>query len=107
MSLRAIAEPPKVINLMEALKRRTGLDWTHKYPAIAVAALPATQAYLDGELWPGADLFRRGRGIQGRGRTRRRRKGDSNPRSLSRRCHLISRGGEGAAGRIRVVKKGA
>jgi DNA ligase D-like protein (predicted ligase) len=31
---------------------RTGLDWTHKYPAIAaaVAALPATQAYLDGEL---------------------------------------------------------
>jgi hypothetical protein len=31
---------------------RTGLDWTHKYPAIAkaVAALPATRAYLDGEL---------------------------------------------------------
>jgi bifunctional non-homologous end joining protein LigD len=30
----------------------TGLDWTHKYPAIAkaVAALDALQAYLDGEL---------------------------------------------------------
>jgi DNA ligase D-like protein (predicted ligase) len=34
------------------LLTRTGLDWTHKYPAIAeaVAVLPATQAYLDGEL---------------------------------------------------------
>jgi ATP-dependent DNA ligase len=34
------------------LLTRTGLDWTPKYPAIAkaVAALPATQAYLDGEL---------------------------------------------------------
>ena len=34
------------------LLTRTGLDWTHKYPAIAkaVAALPATRAYLDGEL---------------------------------------------------------
>jgi DNA ligase D-like protein (predicted ligase) len=33
------------------LLTRTGL-WTHKYPAIAaaVASLPATQAYLDGEL---------------------------------------------------------
>ena len=31
---------------------RTGLDWTHKYPAIvgAVASLDARQAYLDGEL---------------------------------------------------------
>jgi ATP-dependent DNA ligase len=31
---------------------RTGLDWTHKYPAIAaaVASLPAREAYLDGEL---------------------------------------------------------
>jgi ATP dependent DNA ligase domain len=31
---------------------RTGLDWTHKYPAIAkaVAPLDACQAYLDGEL---------------------------------------------------------
>jgi ATP-dependent DNA ligase len=31
---------------------RTGLDWTHKYPAIAkaVASLGARQAYLDGEL---------------------------------------------------------
>src|ERR1700726_1209088 len=31
---------------------RTGLDWTHKYPAIAraVAALDGRQAYLDGEL---------------------------------------------------------
>ena len=31
---------------------RTGLDWTHKYPAIAkaVATLGARQAYLDGEL---------------------------------------------------------
>ena len=31
---------------------RTGLDWTHKYPAIvnAVAGLQARQAYLDGEL---------------------------------------------------------
>jgi ATP-dependent DNA ligase len=34
------------------LLTRTGLDWTHKYPAIAtaVASLEATQAYLDGEL---------------------------------------------------------
>jgi ATP-dependent DNA ligase len=34
------------------LLTRTGLDWTHKYPAIAkaVAALGVRQAYLDGEL---------------------------------------------------------
>src|SRR5262252_417451 len=34
------------------LLTRTGLDWTHKYPAIAkaVAALTARQAYLNGEL---------------------------------------------------------
>jgi len=34
------------------LLTRTGLDWTHKYPAIAaaVASLEARQAYLDGEL---------------------------------------------------------
>jgi ATP-dependent DNA ligase len=34
------------------LLTRTGLDWTHKYSAIAaaMASLPATQAYLDGEL---------------------------------------------------------
>jgi len=34
------------------LLTRTGLDWTHKYPAIAaaIAKLPARQAYLDGEL---------------------------------------------------------
>jgi DNA ligase D-like protein (predicted ligase) len=34
------------------LLTRTGLDWTHKYPAIATAAaaLDARQAYLDGEL---------------------------------------------------------
>src|SRR5712671_4422884 len=34
------------------LLTRTGLDWTHKYPAIAaaVASLTARQAYLDGEL---------------------------------------------------------
>ena len=34
------------------LLTRTGLDWTHKYPAIAkaVTALGARQAYLDGEL---------------------------------------------------------
>jgi len=34
------------------LLTRTGLDWTHKYPAIAkaVAPLDARQAYLDGEL---------------------------------------------------------
>src|SRR6476659_5090761 len=34
------------------LLTRTGLDWTHKYPAIAkaVAALDARQAYFDGEL---------------------------------------------------------
>jgi ATP-dependent DNA ligase len=34
------------------LLTRNGLDWTHKYPAIAkaVVALPACQAYLDGEL---------------------------------------------------------
>ena len=34
------------------LLTRTGLDWTHKYPAIAaaVASLPARRAYLDGEL---------------------------------------------------------
>jgi DNA ligase D-like protein (predicted ligase) len=34
------------------LLTRTGLDWTHKYPALAaaVASLGARQAYLDGEL---------------------------------------------------------
>ena len=34
------------------LLTRTGLDWTHKYPAIASAlsAFPARQTYLDGEL---------------------------------------------------------
>jgi bifunctional non-homologous end joining protein LigD len=34
------------------LLTRTGLDWTHKYPAIAAAtaSLPARQAYFDGEL---------------------------------------------------------
>jgi|SRR6516164_1937009 len=34
------------------LLTRTGLDWTHKYPAIAeaVGALDARQAYLHGEL---------------------------------------------------------
>src|ERR1700726_278977 len=34
------------------LLTRTGLDWTHKYPAVAaaVASLPARRAYLDGEL---------------------------------------------------------
>jgi hypothetical protein len=34
------------------LLTRTGLDWTHKYPAIAqaVSSLRAGQAYLDGEL---------------------------------------------------------
>jgi ATP-dependent DNA ligase len=37
------------------LLTRTGLDWTHKYPLIAAAlsALPARQAYLDGELCGG------------------------------------------------------
>jgi bifunctional non-homologous end joining protein LigD len=34
------------------LLTRTGLDWTHKYPAIAsaVSAISAKQAYFDGEL---------------------------------------------------------
>ena len=34
------------------LLTRTGLDWTHKYPAIAAAlsSIGARQAYLDGEL---------------------------------------------------------
>jgi DNA ligase D-like protein (predicted ligase) len=34
------------------LLTRTGLDWTHKYSGIAaaVASLPASEAYLDGEL---------------------------------------------------------
>jgi bifunctional non-homologous end joining protein LigD len=34
------------------LLTRTGLDWTHKYPAVAaaVASLGARQAYLDDEL---------------------------------------------------------
>ena len=34
------------------LLTRTGLDWTHKYPAIAaaVSSLAARQAYLEGEL---------------------------------------------------------
>jgi DNA ligase D-like protein (predicted ligase) len=34
------------------LLTRTGLDWTHKYPAVAraVSSLEAKQAYLDGEL---------------------------------------------------------
>jgi ATP-dependent DNA ligase len=33
------------------LLTRTGLDWTHKYPALAasVSSLDARQAYLDGE----------------------------------------------------------
>jgi ATP-dependent DNA ligase len=33
------------------LLTRTGLDWTHKYPALAasVSSLGARQAYLDGE----------------------------------------------------------
>jgi bifunctional non-homologous end joining protein LigD len=32
------------------LLTRTGLDWTHKYPAIAtaVSSIGAKQAYLDG-----------------------------------------------------------
>src|SRR5215470_11634788 len=35
-----------------SLLTRTGLDWTHKYAstAAALSALPANQAYLDGEL---------------------------------------------------------
>jgi hypothetical protein len=34
------------------LLTRTGLDWTHKYPAIAeaLASIDARQAYFDGEL---------------------------------------------------------
>jgi hypothetical protein len=34
------------------LLTRTGLDWAHKYPAIAeaVSSMSARQAYLDGEL---------------------------------------------------------
>src|ERR1700741_4741716 len=34
------------------LLTRTGLDWTHKYPAVAAAlsSVGAHQAYLDGEL---------------------------------------------------------
>jgi bifunctional non-homologous end joining protein LigD len=34
------------------LLTRTGLDWAHKYPAIAsaITSVPARQAYLDGEL---------------------------------------------------------
>src|ERR1700730_14854691 len=34
------------------LLTRTGLDWTHKYAAVAAALspLPVKQAYLDGEL---------------------------------------------------------
>jgi DNA ligase D-like protein (predicted ligase) len=38
--------------MFSRLLTRTGLDWTHKYPAIAeaVASLQATKAYLDGEL---------------------------------------------------------
>jgi ATP-dependent DNA ligase len=34
------------------LLTRTGLDWTHKYPAIAgsLSILPVQQAYIDGEL---------------------------------------------------------
>jgi ATP-dependent DNA ligase len=38
--------------LSERLLTRTGLDWTHKYPAIAaaVSSLGARHAYLDGEL---------------------------------------------------------
>jgi len=43
------------------LLTRTGLDWTHKYPAIAtaVSSLPARQAYLDGEDLCGRPLFER------------------------------------------------
>ena len=42
------------------LLTRTGLDWTHKYPAIAaaVASLPARQAYLDGERAGSAPMAR-------------------------------------------------
>ena len=34
------------------LLTRTGLDWSHKYPSLvaALAKLPATAAYIDGEL---------------------------------------------------------
>ena len=44
--------PPRLARGAVRLLTRTGLDWTHKYPAIAgaVASIGARQAYLDGEL---------------------------------------------------------
>jgi len=43
---------PRLDHGAARLLTRNGLDWTGKYPAIAraVAALPARQPYLDGEL---------------------------------------------------------
>jgi hypothetical protein len=50
--LTAIACTRASIAARRRLLTRTGLDWTHKYPAIAaaVASIGASQAYLDGEL---------------------------------------------------------
>jgi ATP-dependent DNA ligase len=47
---KLVDEPPEGPEWLHRLDR--GLDWTRKYPAIAaaVASVPATQAYLDGEL---------------------------------------------------------
>ena len=43
---------PRLDNGGVRLLTRTGLDWTSKYPAIAgaLAEVPASTAYLDGEL---------------------------------------------------------
>jgi ATP-dependent DNA ligase len=43
---------PGWIKARLGLLTHTGVDWTHKYPAVAsaVSALGATEAYLDGEL---------------------------------------------------------
>src|SRR6266436_1701526 len=51
-SMTATACTPRLEHGRAQLLTRTGLDWTHKYPFIAAAlsALPAKQAYLDGEL---------------------------------------------------------
>ena len=75
------------------LLTRTGLDWTHKYPAIAstVSSLPARQAYLDGELCgvrPDGGIGL----LPVRSPVRRRRKS----------LHVAADGAEGAARRLAV-----
>src|ERR1700730_5107824 len=50
--VRRISQHARLDRGKAQLLTRTGLDWTHKYRpmAAALSALPAKQAYLDGEL---------------------------------------------------------